>query len=70
MQTYHNPLIQNDTIDTLNHVGNVITFLQEYHLASSHPEATQQEGTHSGLFWILRCVNQALECEIAKLEKG
>lgn len=70
MSDYQNPLIQDDTIDTLAHVEKVITFLYEYHLASSHPEATQQEDTHSGLFWILRCVNQALECEIAKLEKG
>jgi hypothetical protein len=62
METYRNPLIQDDIIDTLAHVEKVITFLQEYHLASSHPEATQQEATqqedtHNGLFWILRCVN-------------
>ena len=68
MNTYQNLLIQHDTIDTLANIEKVIKFLYEYHLASSHPDSTVQEDTHSGLFWILRSIDQALEYEIKKME--
>lgn len=68
MDTYQNLLIQNDTIDTLANIEKVIKFLYEYHLANSHPEATEQEDIHSGLFWVLRGIGQALEYELEKLE--
>jgi hypothetical protein len=70
MNTYRNPLIQNDTIDTLTHIEKVITFLQDYHLVNSLPEApAQQVDTHSGLFWVLSYVNQAIEFEVERLNK-
>ena len=39
MTTYRNPLIQDNPADTLTNIEQVITFLQDYHLVSSQPEA-------------------------------
>ncbi len=63
MNTYRNPLIQDNPADTLTNIEQVIPFLQDYHLSSSQPDSTQQSDTHSGLFWVLRSVNQAIELE-------
>ncbi len=68
MNTYRNPLIQDNPADTLSNIGQVITFLQDYHLSSSEPDSPQQSDVHSGLFWVLRSVNQAVEFELARLE--
>lgn len=68
MNTYRNPIIQDNPVDTLTNIEQVITFLQDYHLSSSQPDSPQQSDSHSGLFWVLQSVNQAIEFELARLE--
>ncbi len=68
MNTYRNPLIQDNPADTLTNIEQVINFLQDYHLTHSQPDSPQQSDTHSGLFWVLRSVNQAIEFELERLD--
>ena len=69
MNTYRNPLIQDNPADTLTNIEQVISLLQDYHLVSSQPDSPQQSDTHSGLFWVLQSVNQAVKFELARLNK-
>lgn len=68
MNTYRNPLIEQSPIDTLMNIEQVVTFLEDYHLINSQPDAPDQANTHNGLFWILRTVNQAIEFEIERMD--
>ena len=70
MNTYQNPLIQENAIDTLTNAEKVMAFLQNYHLSSSQPDAIECENAHEGLFWDCRFLRQALEYELERLEKG
>lgn len=56
-----NPIIQNHPHDTLSYCSNCLNYLQEsintLELAETSDEAQR------GLFWLLACVNQAIDFE-------
>lgn len=63
MPTYKNPLIQNDSADTLYNLRSILAVLQEFYCAKDIADREQEEITYTGLFWILKCVDNALAFE-------
>lgn len=65
-----NPLIDQHPVDTLIHIQSVLSFIQEYTArATEEPGITPYEARiNTGLFTILKTVNDALHYEIERLE--
>ena len=66
MERYQNPIIQDDPADTLYHVKSVLSVLQEYYTSTDLHERTLSEEVSCGLYWILKCSDNALEFEIKR----
>lgn len=56
-----NPIIQNHPHDTLHYCSNCLNYLQESISTLEFSETSNE--ARQGLFWLLACVNQAIEFE-------
>jgi len=65
-----NPLVDEHPIDTLLHVQAVLTFIQEYAAKSTEEAETNPHDVriNTGLYAILRTVNDAIDFEIDRLD--
>ena len=63
------PLIGRHPADTLSHIQATLTFIQEFAARSTEePEITPHEiRVNTGLYAILKAVNEAIEYEIKRL---
>lgn len=67
MYTYQNPIIQDSPTDTLYNIQSVMSVLQEYYSAVDLPLRDQDQNVSSGIHWIIRCVDNALQYEIERI---
>ncbi|MFT7559154.1 MAG: hypothetical protein ACI93R_001059 [Flavobacteriales bacterium] len=70
MSAFTNPLIQDDPVDTMSYVRSVLCTLQDFYVAIDMPDKAQGKDTYCGLYWILKCADNALEFEIERCEKN
>jgi hypothetical protein len=65
-----NPLIEDNTEETLLNIHSVLTFIRELHTDNALDENPNDKIHHIGLSLILKCTNDALYYEIDRLEKS
>jgi len=69
MSSDRNPIIQDDPADTLYYVQCVMVALQEYYCAVDLPDRSQCPMVYTGLYWILKCSDEALGYERERVKK-
>lgn len=69
METHQNPIIQDNPSDTLSNVQAILTTLQEFYCAADLSQRSPDENVFCGLYWILRCTDNAIDYEIQRLKK-
>ena len=65
-----NTLIDDHPIDTLSHIQSALTFIQEFAAkANEEVDSTPHElRVYSGLYALLKVINEAIDYEIGRLE--